>query len=299
MHKKCKLFLFLSLFFLASCGKDKLNDGDCSLKVGLLNIPKEYSMQEENIMEHTAVNITLKNEASQKEYHFQLTPDNQYFAQLSLLPGNYTVVDVQGETKAFDEITYSASAVQLSLSQQTPAQLLIALSDEAAFNKHWKDIQPSPEILLENPSSGKLQINRQIINAEDLMTQITIDGTVEAGETKTFEDAEMGIFVTVKNNDSATKAVKNCTLLQARFTKNKVVLPSGITLGMAPKKVFHKTEGYFKEPTSLGGTIFLGRDMAETKVTYHIDRTNDDITFLIDPTATYITGIIYEFGQIE
>ena len=52
---------------------------------------------------------------------------------------------------------------------------------------------------------------------------------------------------------------------------------------MSPTTVFHSKDGLYGEPTSLGGTIFYGAGMQDTKTVYKDPASGDTITVKADP----------------
>lgn len=281
------------------CGrKNPLREGDCVLNVNMVNLPKEFSLQEENIQEHTTIHVTLQNTTTGKDYPFELNADNTYSQKLSLLPGTYKITQLEGATKEYDFIEYMADAGEVTLiNKDMPMQLSVYIGNPDEFNTHWKDIQPLPEIQLEDIFSCKIQWRRELISLADLPGKLSWTESVKPGSTATFAPESLGISMTVKNNSGAECPASNCDLVKAEFTQNCVVFPRGVTIGMKPDKVFHNQDGYYGEPTKLGGTIFFGKDIAPLKAIYKDTTTGTCVTVVTDSKGEYITGIIYEPGS--
>ena len=306
-HRKSSLLLLsatiLSTAFsglcMDGCGrKNPLREGDCVLNVSMINLPKEFSLQEENIQEHTTIHVTLQNTTTGKDYPFELNADNTYSQKLSLLPGTYKITQLEGATKEYDFIEYMADNGEVTLiNKDMPMQLSVFISNSDEFNTHWKDIQPLPEIQLEDIFSCKIQWRRELISLSDLPKKLSWTESVKSGSTATFAPEGLGISMTVKNNSGADCSASDCDLIKAEFTQNCVVFPRGVTIGMKPDKVFHNQDGYFGEPTKLGGTIFFGKDIAPLKAIYKDTTTGTCVTVITDPEGEYITGITYEPGS--
>lgn len=308
-HHKSSLILLsatiLSTAFttlcMDGCGKkNPLREGDCVLNVSMVNLPKEFSLQEENIQDHTAVLVTLQNTTTGKDYPFELNADNTFSQKLSLLPGTYKITQLEGATQEYDFIEYMADTGEITLlNKDMPMQLSVFIGNPDEFNTHWKDIQPLPEIQLEDIFSCKIQWRRELISLSDLPAKLSWTETVKAGSTATFTADGLGITMTVKNNSGAECPASDCDLIKAEFTQNCVVFPRGVTIGMKPNKVFHNQDGYYGEPTKLGGSIFFGKNIAPLKAIYKDTTSGTEVTVITDSEGDYITSIIYEPGNLS
>ena len=293
------LFLLLSL---SACGKNgKLHEGDCILNVSFIDIPKEYNMQEANLQERSELQITLQNIVTEKIYSFALNSKNNYYQQLTLNPGTYEVLEVFNTMEEFNGIEIDTNTRKLELSAKAPSELLLTIEDADEFTSRWMDTQPMPEILLADKFSRMIQINRQVIPINEIAAQLSLNHyeKLKPSEKLTLTDEDFGITITVENTSDELRSYRDCRVLSLEFTKNTVVFPEGVTLGMSPTTVFHSKDGLYGEPTSLGGTIFYGAGMQNTKVTYTAPDSGDTITIKTDSEGNYITGISYEFAYAE
>ena len=289
----------LLLFSLSACGRGgTLHEGDCILNVSFINIPKEYNMQEDNLKKRSEIKITLQNVVTEKLYCFALNSDNSYYQQLTLNPGTYQVLKVAYTMADFNGIKLDTNTDTLELSTQSPSELLISIDNDKEFTSRWMDIQPMPEILLADKFSRLIQINRQVIPISKIAAQLSLSHyeKLKPSEKVTLSDSDYGITITIENQGNELRSHRDCTVRSIEFSKNTVVFPEGVTLGMAPETVFHSQNGYYGEPTGLGGTIFYGTGMQETKVIYTDPASGDTITIKTDPEGNYIIGISYEFA---
>lgn len=283
---------------MSGCGKkNPLREGDCVLNVSMIDLPKEFQLQEKNILEHTAVYVTLQNTTTGKEYPFSLNADNTYSQKLSLYPGTYKITKLEGATDAYDYIEYMADAGEVTLvNKDMPMQLSVFIGNPEAFNSHWKEIQPLPEIQLEDLFSCKIQWRREMISLYDLPKRLAWNEVVKPGESATLSTDVLGINLTVKNSSGEALPATECDLIKAEFTMNNVVFPKGVTIGMDPADLFHNQEGYYGEPTHLSGSIFFGKKVAPLKATYEDVTTGTKVTLTADSDGEYITGILFEPG---
>ena len=291
--------LFLSL---TACGKEgKLHEGDCILNVSFINIPKEYNMQENNLQERSELLVTLQNIVTEKTYRFALNDDNDYYQKLTLKPGTYEVLDVVNTMEEFNGIEIDTNTKKLGLTAKAPSELLLSIKDTVEFTSRWMDTQPMPEILLADRFSRMIQINRQVIPIKEIAAQLSLNHfeKLKPDEKLTLTDEDFGITLTVENTSDELRSYRDCRVLSITFTKNTVVFPEGVTLGMAPKTVFHSKDGLYGEPASLGGTIFHGTGMQDAKAVYKDPASGDIITVKTDADGNYITGISYEFAYAE
>ncbi|MBQ3905495.1 MAG: hypothetical protein II743_01890, partial [Lachnospiraceae bacterium] len=93
--KKLRSLVFLVLpllLCLAGCGNTgKINEGDCAGTVSMINLPKQFSLLDENLQKEYQVNVTLKNLTTEKRYYVTLNQKNEFKQNVSLHPGKYSV----------------------------------------------------------------------------------------------------------------------------------------------------------------------------------------------------------------
>ncbi len=304
-HRKNNLFLSLFLYlFMASisltaCSRQgSLNDGDCKCDVVFTDIPKEFSMLEENLSEHFEIELTLKNTTTETIYEIVLTKENNYSTQVSLPSGTYQVVETNSSMHNYNGITVTANADSVTLSPEVTERISITISDPSAFTEHWMATQPMPEILLADKFSGQIQINRKVISIANIMPELSLsyDTAVKPDEKICLSDLDLGVQVTLVNNSEEEQIWSECEVISITFHNNNVVFPEGITLGMAANEIIHKTEGIYGEPDELSGVPFFEGEIANLSAIYSDPESGDKITITLDSSNSYIESICYEFA---
>lgn len=310
MSKKLLPILLLNLFLVISltgCTKTgKLDEGDCKCTISFVDIPKELSMLEDNIRNNLSVNLTLRNISNDKQYHITLDEDNAFEKQISLNPGVYQVYTPYVNQALYTGITMKADVEDVKLTTDAPAVIHVYVDNPEELTSHWMSIQPMPEMLLAEKFDGLIQINRQIIdlradNSSSLFSQldITYDNNVPSYGKVELTDTSMGITIALQNESGEPANWQSCRLTGIYVYRNNAVFPQGVTLGMAPEKVCHLTDGLYGEPDSMSGSLLYGWEMDDTYVIYHDDTSGDKITLTLDASGETIRGIRYDLAQFE
>lgn len=292
--------LFLSAF--AGCGKNgKLNEGNCKCKVVFTDIPKEFSMLEENLKDNFSIELTLRNVINEKLYKVVLNQKNDFSQELSLHPGTYQVYLLGASHAGYTELRIKADAESVELSPDKNAVLSVTVDNQDEFTKHWMAIQPMPEILLAEKYSELIQINRQVIDIKDILSQLNLnfEGQAHAYEKREMVDNDMGVAVTLLNTSENVSDWKDCEVIGIRVFKNNVVFPEGVTLGMAVDKVCHRTEGIYGEPDNFTGSLLYGWSVDDTEAVYTDSVSGDRITLKLAVDGSAINSITYELAQYE
>lgn len=307
--KQKKTFLVLLLFLLTmlsltACGKEgKLDEGDSKCNVYFTDIPKEFTMLEQNLLDEFEIRITLENTINETTYAIILNQENDYSTQISLHPGTYKVCYVSNNMSQYNGIHLAAGAETIELSPDTVGELAVVIDNPEEFQKIWMATQPMPEMLLADKFSRQLQINRKVIDMADILNEIELtpenNGSVNPYRKLNLTNNEYGITVTVLNNTEKTLLWKECDVISIRATKNMVVFPEGITLGMASDKILNKTSGLYGEPDACTGSLLFGWQFDDTSFFYNDSVSGDKITVKLSPDVDYIQEITYEFALFE
>ncbi len=292
---------------LTGCGKTgRLDEGDCKCTVSFVNIPREFSMLEENVKKHFTIHLTLQNINTEKTYAVDLDEANSFRKELSLHPGVYKINYVYSSQASNTGISLSANVDNVELSKETPAEIHISVDNPEEFTKHWMSVQPMPEMILADKFDGHIQINRTIVdlraeNASNLISQLdlTYENQVPAYGKIQLTDSEMGVRLTLQNQSNTPADWHTCKLVELYVYKNNVVFPQGVTLGMAPDKICHKTEGLYGEPDSFTGSLLYGWSFDDTFAVYHDEATGDKITLNLGGSNTFVESIQYEPALFE
>ena len=298
------LFLLLPLLLcLSACAgkKDNLNEGDCPGIVSFGNIPKEFSLLDENLQNEYEVVVTLKNLTSEKEYKVHLNKENGFRKEISLHPGNYkvsarsTMSSLVGlEVKVTEEIAV------FDYGRDTLISILPKNSE--AFAQHWMETHPEAEILSADKYSGMVQVNRKVMTIKEMISEIGLsDMTENLGpqEKATLADSERGITIVMHNQSSSSKPLSECEVLSLLVTKNTVVFPDGVTLGTAPEKICHRLNGLYGEPTKFEGFYLFGWGLGKTSAVYQDPVSGNRITIEFAADGDSISSILYELKAFK
>lgn len=306
MKKKrtlCRFFIpaFLILIFcLSGCGKTgKLNEGACKCTIVFTDVPKELSMLEENLQDHFRIRLELRNIANDKEYKITLNATNDFKKEISLNPGTYQIMGPYIDQASNIALKLSADKEDITLTPEVPSTISVRVDNPQEFTEHWMAIQPMPEILLAEKFSGKIQYNRQLINIQDILPYLNLsyDKQVKAYGKIAITDEALGITVLLQNTGNAATEWKNCKLYGIQVTKNNMVFPKGVTLGMTAKKVCHNKDGLYGEPDKLSGTLLFGWSFGKTDAIYTDPASGDKIIINLGSDGNFIHSITYQFGQ--
>lgn len=301
------LTVLMTAFALTGCGKTgKLNEGACKGSISFTDIPKELSMLEENVQENFAIHVTLKNIVNEKQYQITLTEKNDYKQEVSLNPGVYQVYSVYASQASNTGISVAADAESIEFTKDGFTTLHVYVDNAEEFTKHWMSVQPMPEMLLAEKFDGLIQINRQVIdlrakNAAQLLSQLDLsyDSQVPAYKKVTLSDHEMGVSITLQNQTDEAADWQDCKLIEIYVTKNNVVFPQGVTLGMAPAGVCNGSDGRYGEPDEFTGSLLYGWGFDDTYAIYRDADSGDKLTIGLGSGNSAVRSIRYQLEQFE
>ena len=296
------LYVLLLMVSLTGChSHGKLNEGDSKCTIAFKDIPKEFTMLEENLLDNLKIELTLQNTVTEKYYDITLNQENEYTAEIHLNAGTYHVQDISNNMTRYNGITFVTNTETMELSSEVENELIVSIENTEEFTQKWMATQPMPEMILSDIFSRQIQINRKIIPIEDIVSELTLshDMPIDPYEKVTLSDNDMGVRVTLLNNTEEAQVWSACDVIGIEVNKNTVVFPEGVTLGMSPQKVIHKTDGLYGEPTSYKGTLLFGWGLDNTYAIYSDTISGDKITIRLNPDGTYIMQITYEFALFE
>ncbi|MBO4514942.1 MAG: hypothetical protein J5721_04620 [Lachnospiraceae bacterium] len=298
--KRLRTYLFLLfplLLCLAGCGNQgKLDEGDCAGVVTFSNIPKEFSLLDENLQKEYAIYVTLKNLTTEKEYRIHLNQKNDFKKTVSLHPGKYSV-RVSASLDSLVHLQVKATEEIVTFDRGVEANVIVIPENAEEFSNYWMQTHPQAEILTADKFSRLIQVNRKIMTIKDIVTELDLsdmDKILEGAQKTTLTDNERGVSITLLNTMSTPQPLSKCEVVSLSVSKNTVVFPDGVTLGLAPDKVCHKQTGLYGEPTRFEGMYLFGWGLDETKAIYWDPISNDQITIEFSPSGDSITRITYE-----
>ena len=297
------LFLLLPLLLcLAGCGKQgKLNEGDCPGVVTFSNIPKEFSLLDENLQKEYMIYVTLKNLTTEKEYSIYLNQKNDFKKTVSLHPGKYSV-RVSESLDSLVHLQVKATEEIVTFDRGVEANIVVIPENPEEFSNYWMQTHPQAEILTAEKFSRLVQVNRKIMTIKDIVTELDLsdmDKVLEGAQKMTLTDKERGVSITFQNPMSSSQPLSNCNVVSLSVTKNTVVFPDGVTLGLAPDKVCHKQTGLYGEPTRFEGMYLFGWGLDETKAVYLDPISGDRITIEFAADGDSVSRITYDLEVFE
>lgn len=300
------LFCSIITVFLTSCSKTgKVNEGDCICTISFINIPKEFSMMDENLQAEFSIDVTLENITTEKQYRIQLTQDNSYSREVSLNPGIYRVSSVYSNMSSYNGIEVAADLEQVELTRDSNSEIHITITNQKEFTQHWMATQPMPEMLLADKFSRQIQINREIIPLTSILQKLSVappaenEKNVAPYDKISLTDSSAGVTVTLQNQTSEDASWKNCSVIGIEVFKNTVIFPEGVSLGMTPSQVCHKTTGLYGEPENFAGSILYALGFDRTSAVYSDAQSGDRITLEFSADGSYIQRICYELALFE
>lgn len=299
----------LMMFALAGCTKTgRLDEGNSKLTISLIDIPKEFSMLEENIQDNFEIRLILKSISNERLYHITLDQQNDFRQEVSLHPGTYQVYSLVTNQSANTMASVSADAESVTLSSDKLSTLHIFINNQEAFTEHWMAVQPLPEMLLADPYDGLIQVNRRIfdLHAEDssaLLAQFDLHNDknqpVAAYKKIEVSDSTAGVTLTLQNQTDSPLDWRSCRVVGILVTKNNVVFPQGVTLGMATSNVCHDETGLYGAPDKFTGSLLYGWALDHTYAVYNDPDTGDRITLGLRLSDSSIQSIRYELALFE
>lgn len=300
------LCMLMMCALLGGCvKKGRLDEGECKCTVSFLNLPKEFTMLEENVRENFAIHVTLRNITTETHYQIELTEDKDFTQELSLHPGVYQVYAVYTNQAANTGMVIDTKEDSITLSPDIHNQLHVYLVNSEEFTQQWMAIQPMPEIRLANKFDGIIQLNRKLINLRTesaaLIQElgVTSDEPVKAYEKIELTNEDLGITITLQNQTDEETDYTNCKVIGINVKKNTVVFPLGVTLGMAPGKICHTETGIYGEPDSFSGSLLYGMGLENTKAIYNDPHSGDRLTIQCSADGRVIHSIQYDLERFE
>ena len=296
------LIALLPILLLSGCTQyGKLNEGDCKGIIAFTDIPKTFSLMDEDLKDQVKIIVRLRNLTTEKEYRITLDKSNDYKQEVSFHPGTYQVLFAVASNSDKTGVTVKPTAESLEFTPNQETRLDIVVEDEAELEEYWSNAQPLPEILLADKYSGMIQINRKVISIKDILSELNLSGeqTVASYKKETVKDNDLGITVTVQNRTNAPLSFDQCEVIGISVTANTVVFPDGVAIGSSTEKVCHRTTGLYGEPTAFRGSVLFGWDIDDTYAVYRDPATGNRITLALGNNGKYIKSIQYELAVFE
>ncbi|MCR5458476.1 MAG: hypothetical protein K6F51_01120 [Acetatifactor sp.] len=300
--RTCLFLLFPLLLCLAGCGKQgKLDEGDCPGVITFSNIPKEFSLLDENLQKEYQVRVTLKNLTTEKKYDVTLSQKNDFKKTVSLHPGKYSV-SAYASLDSLVHLQVKAAEEIVTFDRGVEANVVVIPENSEEFSNYWMQTHPQAEILTADKFSRLIQVNRKIMTIKDIVTELDLsdmDKVLEGSQKTTLSDNERGVSITLQNPMSTPQPLSKCNVISLSVTKNTVVFPDGVTLGLAPDKVCHRQTGLYGEPTRFEGMYLFGWGLDETKAVYLDPISGDRISIEFSADGDSVKRITYDLEVFE
>lgn len=265
-------------------------------------------MIEENLLSQFAINCILTNITTEKYYYITLNKENNYTAEVSLNPRTYEIdsnVDMAQNTG----ITVKASAKNITLSKKEKKKISFTIKNPKKLSEIVNSVQPLPDILSADKFSQQIQLDGKVISIKDIVPYLNLiyedggkvgnDCTIEAYEKINLKDKKRGITITLQNKTDNELSYNKCDIIAIKLSKNRAVFPGGVTIGMSPSSVCHKSDGIYGKPDKFNGSLLYGWGYANTKAIYLNSNSGDRLTIEMGPDGSYVNSIKYEIGLFE
>ena len=232
-----------------------------------------------------------------------MNKDNKFTQEISLNPGTYQVESAHCTSEFETGIKTDALQDNMVLEQGSVARLDVVISNEEDLTKQWIDLTPLPEIILADKYSRLVQIDRNIVSLDHILSAVDLSqyqgDRLIKGYGKQEVTLDNGICVKVQNMTEAPLDITECKVLSVQFTQNCVVLPGGVRLSDPVDAVSHKEKGVYGEPTSFTGLALWGWELDNASIIYRDSISKDCITLHLNANCDEIISVLYELEKYE
>ena len=299
------LALLVVLPFFSGCSRGNLREGGSKCTVYLDAIPDEYYALNESIRNELQITVTLHSVVNDKNHRIVLTEDNGFQQDIRLNPGPYDVTWCYANNPNITLMEVQPQVERITLDRKTPASLPVSIKNKDVFIQTIHNLTPSDAITSAELYTRQVQYDGQMTDFSTLRSALTFSPSNNSKRLKPSETAFIpatgtaGVSLVVQNQTSTSIPVQEATFVGLRFTKNNIVLPKGITLGMDIAEICHAKTGLLGTPDYCKGTPMLGIGYDSSTAVYVDYETGDRISFEVGSNAPYITAITYEFEKYE
>ncbi|MFY9175691.1 MAG: hypothetical protein WAO24_10230 [Peptococcia bacterium] len=309
IKNKLRIFVLLLLttlvVLLLGCSKDGSEHSfGASCKVYLKDLPLEYELLSKDIRNNIEISTVLRNVSTGKKFSFKLTEKNNFQQTLDLIPGTYDVHSVFISNPALAIFNVDTKLSSVKIVKNSQLELPLFITNHSDFIKTMENNKPTDEILGEEIFSRKVQFNGQIIELNSIKKMLkfkaTVDKQLAAAETAYIPStSHEGVALVVQNQTNHHLSINDATFIGVHFSKNNVVLPKGITLGMNISTISHSQKGILGTPDYFLGTPLIGTGFNDTTLVYLDKNSGDRISFHVNPNDLHVSSITYEFEKYE
>lgn len=297
--KICALLLLL-MVGLCACSSEK-KEGECECVVELKDIPAEFKMLPENILENIRIRVSVENIVTEKSETVYLTQENEFSETLYFHPGTYRVTGVYVSPSYLAELEVEASEEKFELDRNDDGEVEVFVSNAEAFADWVWSMEATREIVQADAFSRMVQYEGQVIDLKQIAqyVEFSYDSQVPSYDKVTLKNMDKGVYITIQNQTEEPADWTSCEVLEVTFRSNNVIFGQDIRLGMDVTTLVHKEDGILGTPDKMSGTALIGAGYASTKASYIDGASGDILTLEIDSSGDYIRGLTYAFELFE
>lgn len=295
----CSLLLLL-LGGLCACGNEK-KEGECECVVELKDMPAEFKMLPENILENMRISVSVENIVTEKGATAYLTQENEFSETLYFQPGTYRVTSVYVSPSNLLELDAEASEEKFELDRKNETEVEVFIANAEAFADWAWSMEATREIVQADAFSRMVQYEGQVIDLKQIAqyVEFSYDSQIAAYDKVTLKNVDKGVYITIQNQNEEPASWTSCEIIEVSFRKNNVILGQDIRLGMDVTPLVHKEDGILGTPDKMSGTALIGAGYSTTKASYVDGESGDVLTLEIDSSGDYIRGLTYAFELFE
>jgi hypothetical protein len=287
-----------SLLLFCSCAKDGIGQDDA---VGQFIVEIDPTVSDaliQNTPFPIEITAHLAHVDSGAEYVIQITSQDGFMAQRGFDPGTYRLVAVTtnvGDRLDFD-LGFSEETV--TFARRETAIVFIRVRNQAQLTRWLADMNPVQDIMSAQIFSGMVRLQGQFVDLHQLHRLFSFTAQsdlINAGAEADVVDGDIGVRITLKNTDNFAKSWKDCTVKSVTFSKDMVLLPKGLRLGMTLSQIAHADTGLYQTPDALSGGLFFGPSDQEHIAVYYDDDSDASLTLRAEPDEERVISITYQF----
>ncbi len=307
MKKEIKYFVFIVIIItvaLMGCSNKKgLNSEVAKCKIYLEDLPEEYELLSKEIRDEIKISVSLRSNSSDKNYKVELTEEENYVQEIPLVPGTYDVW-CSINNKSLSMLDVNTNVKEIKINKDEEAEVPISITNRSEFSEAMVNNVTDEEIMSTSIFARKVRYGSKVIDLNNIKQEMKFvpkdSKSLAMGEIGYIpSDSGNGISIVVQNQTNSFLNIEKCTFVGVKFSKNNIIFPMGITLGMDISKISHAETGLLGTPDYFEGTPLIGFGYDESKAIYIDDLSGDRISFTIRPDDSYISAITYEFEKYE
>lgn len=292
------------LALLVGCGKGEEAQWGATCQVYLEGLPQEYQQLPQAVREDAQITLRLRSLTTDDSYSIHLEAEDGYRREVALMPGSYEVSGVYLSQRqlALFQVEADRTTIQAVKDQQT--QLPIRVIDPETTVQALGHRQPGEEILALAPFSRRVQYQGRVVDLEQIGQVVAFqpwgDELLAAAQVKYVPAVDdVGVALVIQNQQGHSAPAKEAQVIGVRFTRNEVVLPGGLGLGLSLAEIAHVQRGILGTPSYCLGSPMLGTGLDDATLVYLDPETGDRLSLEFRAGQSYLSTITYEFQQYK